>query len=203
MKSGLAALAAGSDREAIESFEQALYLDADGLVTDGLAMRAPGPRHQLILLYSRTGRDLAAVRLSEGDDPLQSSSLTRAVRGAINMSNEPFPVAYAFEPSIISAREKVGGLRTLAEMNEAAMAKSQDGVLAALVESAARLGQYDRAIAIERARAREARAEERAAIERRLAEIVAEDAARRAREEAALRVTADNTTGTIYAARVR
>jgi hypothetical protein len=203
VKSGLAALAAGRDREAIESFEQALYLDADGLVTDGLALRAPGPRQQLILLYSRTGRDLAAVRLSEGDDPSRPSSLARAVRSAINFPNDPPLVVYAFEPSIIAAREKAGGLRTLAEMNEAAMSRSQDGVLAALVESSARLGQYDRAIAIERSRAREARAEERAAIERRLAEIVAEDSGRRAREEAALRVTADNTTGTIYAARMR
>jgi predicted Zn-dependent protease len=153
MKSGLAALAGGRDSEAIESFEQALYLDADGLITDALAFRAQGPRQQLILLYSKTGRDLAAVRLSESDDPSRPSSLARAVRIAINFQNDPPPSGFAFEPSIIAAREKAGGLRSLAEMNEAAMTKSQDGLLAALVESAARLGQYDRAIAIERARA--------------------------------------------------
>ncbi len=204
MKSGLAALVAGREREATESFEQAIYLDADGLVTDQIAFRAPGPRAQLILLYSRAGRDLAAIRLSESDDPSRPSPVGIAVRNALNSNQSEQPRGnFVFEPSLIAAREKAGGLRTVAEMNEAAVSKAQDGVLAALVESAARLGQYDRAIALERMRAREAaRAEDRTAIERRLAEIIAEDAARKAREAAAFRVTVDNTTGSIYAGRL-
>ena len=94
-------------------------------------------------------------------------------------------------------------MKTLAEMNETSASSSQLGLLSALAESAARLGQYDRAIAMQRVRAMEAtKPEEKAPIEKRLAEIIAADRARQLRLLSLLRLTRSNTTGSIYAARM-
>jgi hypothetical protein len=75
--------------------------------------------------------------------------------------------------------------------------------LASLVESAAKLGQYDRAMAIERLRAAESvKPEEKTAIEKRLAEIVADEKARQARLVLLTRIDRSNAAESIYAARV-
>ena len=94
-------------------------------------------------------------------------------------------------------------LAKLAEMNEAAASGIRGELLASLVESSARLGQYDRAIAIERLRALEAtKADEKAAIEKRLAEIAAAERARQLRLASVTRIDKANAAGSIYAARV-
>ena len=75
--------------------------------------------------------------------------------------------------------------------------------MASLVESAAKLGQYDRAIAIERLRAAEAaKPEEKNAIEKRLAEIVAAEKTRQLRLALLTRIDRSNASESIYAARV-
>ncbi|MEK6302882.1 MAG: hypothetical protein AABO41_19400 [Acidobacteriota bacterium] len=209
MKLGLISLASNRDAEAVSSFERAIYLDADGAMTDAIAFRAPGPRAQLILLYSKTGRDLAAIRLAEGDGsssgdgrgqrPLIGAEVLNAlnVRGSNAASD-----SVAFEPSL-DARSKVTGLKTLAELNDAAASKSQSDLLGVLVESASKLGQYDRAIAIERLRTMEARrAEEKTVIEKRLAELMAADQARRQRLARLVRINSSNATESIFAGRV-
>ncbi|HTG16576.1 MAG TPA: hypothetical protein VK747_15110, partial [Blastocatellia bacterium] len=209
MKLGLIALASNREAEALSSFERAAYLDADGAMTDAIAFRAAGPRAQLIALYSKTGRDLAAIRLAEGDGSTsdvrgQRPLISGAVRNALaatgsNSASE----TVAFEPSLDAARSKITGLKTLAELNDAAALKMQNDLLGALVESASRLGQYDRAIAIERLRVLEAqRAEEKNAIEKRLAELMAAEQTRRQRLAQLVRINSSNATESIYAARV-
>ncbi len=75
--------------------------------------------------------------------------------------------------------------------------------MASLVESAAKLGQYDRAMAIERLRAAESvKPEEKTAIEKRLAEIVADEKARQARLALLTRIDRSNAAQSIYATRV-
>jgi hypothetical protein len=108
----------------------------------------------------------------------------------------------AFEPSFDVARSKISGLRTLGELNDTAASKVQRDLLAPLVESASRLGQYDRAIALERLRVQEAqRADEKTAIEKRLAEMIAAEQARRQRLAQLVRINRSNATESIYAAR--
>ncbi|HXG66499.1 MAG TPA: tetratricopeptide repeat protein, partial [Blastocatellia bacterium] len=202
MKLGLLALKAGRDAEAVTHFERALYLDADGAMTDAIAFRMPGPRVQLISLYSRVQRDLAAIRLAEGDGdrrPLISADLL----SGSGSEDSAASATVAFEPSLDSVQSKAAGLRTIAELNTSASAQAGSTVLAALAQSAARLGQYDRAIAIERLRASEAtQPEEKAAIEKRLAEIVAAQRAREQRLATLLRVDRANAAPSVYAARV-
>jgi tetratricopeptide (TPR) repeat protein len=210
MKLGAIALNAGRDADAVAAFERAMHLDADGAITDAIAFRAAGPRAQLIALYSKTGRDLAAVRLAEGDGPdqqsLQQSLISSAVRNALISGNSEAaqsPATYSFEPSFDVARAKSASLKTISEMNDAARSKIKTDLLASLVESASRLGQYDRAIALERLRASEAaRPEDKTAIERRLAEMLAAERARQQSLASLLRVDQTNATGSIYAARV-
>jgi tetratricopeptide (TPR) repeat protein len=205
MKLGAIALNAGRDADAIAGYERALYRDADGAITDAIAFRAPGPRAQLIALYSRTGRDLAAIRLAEGDSAGQQSLISTAVRNALTSGSSPDAEAatVSFEPSFDVARSKGASLMTIAEMNNAAESKIKIGLLSSLVESASKLGQYDRAIALERLRASEAtRPEEKTAIEKRLAEMIAAERARQQRLASLLRVDQSNTTQSIYAARV-
>jgi tetratricopeptide (TPR) repeat protein len=208
MKLGLIAVASGREADAVSSFERAIYFDADGAMTDAIAFRAAGPRAQLIALYSKTGRDLAAIRLAEGDGsasdvrgqrPLISTSVRNALgEGTSNAALE----SVAFEPSFDVARSKIAGLRTLGELNDTAASKVQRDLLAPLVESASRLGQYDRAIALERLRALEAqRADEKTAIEKRLAEMIAAEQARRQRLAQLVRINRSNATESIYATR--
>ena len=174
-------------------------------MTEAIAFRVPGPRGRLIEIYGRAGRDLAALRLAEGDGGAQRTLLSPAVRAALAAGGEHTEQAPAaiFEPSLELARPKGPGLRTLAEMNEAASSAQQQSILATLSESAARLGQYDRAIAIQRVRIIEAaKAEEKAGIEKRLGELIAADRARQLRIQSLLRVSRANTTGSIYAWRI-
>ena len=205
MKLALTAVAGGRDAEAITSFERALYLDADGTITDAIAFRAPGPRAQLVILYSKIGRDLAAIRLAEGEAQGSQSLISSAVRKALSSgtAQAETQAAVSFEPSLQIARSSAAGLKTLSEMNESATSGIRGVLLASLVESAAKLGQYDRAIAIERLRAAEAvKPEEKNAIERRLAEITAAEKARQLRLALLTRIDRSNAMESIYATRV-
>ncbi|HSQ20304.1 MAG TPA: hypothetical protein VLR92_08015, partial [Blastocatellia bacterium] len=204
MKLGLLALAARRDAEAVTSFERALYLDADGALTNAIAFRAAGPRAQLIILYGKGGRDLAALRLEEGEPEGPHSLISSAVRRALTSEaeTEKRESNFSFEPSLVT-RSKATGLKTIAELNESADSSVRAEVLASLVESAARLGQYDRAIAIENLRAAEAvKPDEKTAIEKRLAELVAAGKVRQLRLELLKRIDRSNATEAIYAATV-
>ena len=202
LKLGLLALAARRDAEAVTSFERALYLDADGSITNSIAFRSPGPRTQLIMLYGKSGRDLAAVRLAEGEpegpQSLISSSVRRALTSGEARADSRSEVS--FEPSLEITRSRSGGLTTIADLNSSAPAVVRGQLLASLVESAAKLGQYDRAIAVERLRAAEAvKPDEKAAIEKRLAEIVAANKARQARLVLLTRIDRSNAISSVYA----
>lgn len=206
MKLGTIALGAKREADAVTAFERATYLDADGTISDSIAFRAPGPRAQLIALYSRTGRDLAAIRLAEGDGTGQQSFISTAVRAALTSGSSEGSTdtaSISFEPSLAAARPKAAELKTIAELNDAAALKMKTDVIASLVEAASKLGQFDRAIALERLLASEAmRPEEKTQIERRLAEMLAAERARQQGLAALLRVDLSNTTPSIYAARV-
>src|SRR5262249_62210237 len=97
-------------------------------------------------------------------------------------------------------RVKGANLRTIGELKQAAASKAERDILAALVGAASRLGQYDKAIAIERLRVADAmRADEKAAIEKNLADMLAAEKARQIRAASLLRIDHSNTTGSIYA----
>jgi predicted signal transduction protein with EAL and GGDEF domain len=132
--------------------------------------------------------------------------LSSAVRKALTSGNEEAATQttdVSFQPSMDVARSRTPGLRTIGELNEAAMARLRVDLVATLVESAARLGQLDRAIALERLRAIEARkADEKTAIEKRIAELLAAEQARQARIAQLFYVDQQNTSGSIYTARV-
>jgi predicted Zn-dependent protease len=209
MKLGQLTLAMGRDAEAVASFERAIYLDADGIITDAIAFRTPGPRAQLIKLYGKIGRDLAAVRLADAEPQNAQSSLSAAITAAIRRAVSPgfaregAQATVLFEPSLEITRSRTTGLTTLAEMKDSTASSVRDELLASLVESAAKLGQYDRAMAIERLRAAEAtKAEEKAAIEKRLAEIAAAERARQLRLALMTRINRSNATESVYATRV-
>jgi len=205
MKLGLIALAGRNDSEAGTHFEQALHYDADGVITDSIAFRAAGPRAQLISLYGKSGRDLAAIRLAEGGVQGPQGLISAAVRRALT-SGVAQPMAEApvsFEPSLAVARSRTSGLKTLAEINQVAGDGIQDELAASLLESAARLGQYDRAMAIARLRAAEAaKPEEKTAIEKRLAEIEAAEKARQLKLAALVRINRSNAAESIYSRRL-
>jgi Tfp pilus assembly protein PilF len=204
MKLGLIARSAGRDAEAVNNFERALYLDADGAITGPIAFRAPGPRVQLILLYGRTGRDLAAIRLAEGETATQQSAISSVVLTALASGSERVeaPAQVSFEPSLETTRTRLDGLRTLAELNDLAGTGTERELLASLAQSASRLGQYDRAIAMERVLVAEAaRPEEKAAFEKALAEMVAARQARQTSAARLFRIDASNTSESIYAFR--
>jgi len=215
MKLGVIAIGANQPADAATNFERALYLDADGSITDAIAFRAAGPRAQLIALYGRTTRELAAVRLAEGDSSSSSdeagqrSLISTAVRNALRSGNHnegseaATAATVSFEPSLDTARTGGARLRTIAELNRAAATRISADLIAPLVEAATRLGQFDRAIALQRLLAMDAqKPEEKKAIEKRLAEMIAQDNARQARLASLLRIDQTNTTQSIYAARV-
>jgi tetratricopeptide (TPR) repeat protein len=202
MKLGLIARDAGRDQEAIAGFERAIYLDADGAITAPITFRSSGPRAQLILLYGRSGRDLAALRLAEGETATQQSTISAVIMRALSSGNEgvDVPRSVSFEPSLETARARQDGLRTIAELNDASVPGAQRELLATLAQSAARLGQYDRAIAMERVLVAEAtRPEEKAAFEKALAEIIAAQRARQARAAGLIRIDTSNASQSIYA----
>lgn len=202
MKLAQIALVAGREPEAVTSFERAVYLDADGAITEALAFRAPGPRVQLIKLYGKTGRDLAAIQLAEGDE--KRRPLMRGLLRDLSDGGQPgLRLTVSFEPSLEITRSKSAGLKTLAELSESATARTQSELLASLAESSARLGQFERAIAIERLLAFEAtRAEEKTVYEKKLAEFVAAERARQLRAASLMRIDNSNTTESIYGARL-
>jgi hypothetical protein len=206
LKLGVIALGAKRDAEAVAAFERAIYQDADGAISDSIAFRVPGPRAQLIALYSRTGRDLAAIRLAEGDRTSEQSLISSAVRNALTSGSsgtDAEAATISFEPSFAVARTSSASLKTIAELNDAAGLKIKTDVLASLVDAASKLGQYDRAIALERLLAYEAaRPEEKTQLEKRLAEMLAAERTRQQRIATLLRVDQSNTTPSIYAARV-
>jgi len=205
MKLGLLALAAGRSAEAVTSFERAMSLDADGTITGAIAFRAAGPRTQLITLYGKNGRDLAAIRLAEGEPEGAQSLISSTVRRALTSgtARAESRTTVSFEPSLEIARSRVGGLKTIADLNSSAVTNVRGEVLASLVESAAKLGQYDRAIAIEKLRVAEAlKPDEKTAIEKRLAEIVAAEKGRQARLALLTRIDRSNAISSVYAARV-
>ena len=227
MKLGLIALAEGREPEAVTSFERAMHLDSDGAITNAIAFRVSTPRALLIELYGKAGRDAAAIRLAEGEPEGPQSLISSAVRRALTsgVARVESRSTVSFEPSLEIGRSRSAGLRTIAELNGFAAANVRDLVLASLVESAARLGAYDRAIAVQRLRAAEALpsraiswkveektaiegrvaetvAAERTAIEKRLAEIVAAEKARQLRLALLTRIDRSNAIQSIYAARV-
>jgi Tfp pilus assembly protein PilF len=205
MKLGLIALAAGRSAEAVNSFERALLLDADGAITDAIAFRAAGPRANLITLYGKVGRDLAAIRLAEGEPQGPQSLISETVRRALasGAAQQVAQTSVSFEPSLEPSRSSATGLRTVGEMNDAAASVVRSELLASLVESAARLEQYDRAIAIERLRAAEAtKQDEKTAIEKRLAEMAAAQQAWQRRRAVLMLINRSNAAESVYAARV-
>jgi predicted Zn-dependent protease len=202
LKLGTISMASGRDQESVGFLEQALYLDTDGAVTDAISFKVPSARVQLTLLYSRLGRDLAAVRMAEDQEkPLVSKSVRDALASEAHGA-EP-QESIVFEPPLQLPRLKGADLKPLADLRLAAAAKTEGDILAALVGAATRLGQYDKAIAIERLRVAEAlRAEEKAAIEKTLADLMAANKARQIRTEALWRLDHSNTTSSIYAEQI-
>jgi predicted Zn-dependent protease len=192
------------DAEAAKNFERTIYLDPDETISSVIAYRTASPRGQLIALYSKLQRDQAAIRLTEGEPDIKSP-LSAAARKALSGASEGTDTVarVIFEPSLEITKSKIVGLRTIADLNLSAAADAQNELILALAESSARLGRLDRAIALERLRASEAkRPEEKTAIERRIESFLA---AKLAREKAAaevLRVTKANATESIYSARV-
>jgi len=205
MKLGSLALAGGREAEAVTNFERAIYLDADGVITDAIGFRTLGPRGQLIVLYGKSGRDLAAIRLAEGEQQGPRSLISAAVRKALSSgaANAQAQTNVSFEPSLETTRSGTVGMKTLAEMNESAASGLRGVLLASLVESAAKLGQFDRAMAVERLRAAEAvKPEEKQAIEKRLAEFVVAEKARQLRLAVLTRIDRSNAAESIYATRI-
>ena len=100
MKLGLLALASRRDDEAVSRFERAAYLDSDGTMTDAIAFRAAGPRAQLIRLYSKTGRDLTAIRLGPGDIPTSNSRGWRSLMRMALPDGLASSDGVAFEPPL-------------------------------------------------------------------------------------------------------
>ena len=209
LKAGALSMSAGDDAAALNAFEQTIYLDPDGAMTDAISFKVPNPRLQLIPLYARAGRELAAVQLAENQGPGQRSQpqkqiISAAVLQALTGSqgNNDQQVAVLFEPPLDATAITGPGPKTIEELRDAAVSATHDDLLAALVMATSRLGQYDKAIAVERLRAVEAkRADEKNAIEKTLSQMMADDRARRARTASLLRIDTSNTVHEIYASR--
>jgi predicted Zn-dependent protease len=204
LKIGLLDLAGRRTSDATESFERALQIDPDGRITDSLLFKGASPRAQLVALYSTSGRDAAAISLAEGDDSQRDSYISTVVRNALQ-TREQQPGAssnFVFEPSFEDRSDR-GGLKTIAELSQSAISAGNAELLAAVVESTARLNQYDRAIAVERARVGAAsRSDEKANLEKRLAELIAANRARTLRLASRVRFDRNSATPSIYAAAI-
>jgi tetratricopeptide (TPR) repeat protein len=188
VKLGRLSASAGQNREAIIQFERAVYLDPEGVMAHAVAFSAAPPASpvaRLAILYSGDGRDEAALRIAGREE-----APSRAI-------SHWSPV---FEPAMDRPVQR-SGIRTLAEMNVSALA-SREPLLAALVESALRLGQFEGARLIEGLRLPSAADDQKGTIKRRIAEILAAENARRARMASLLRVNHSVTTESIYSARV-
>jgi hypothetical protein len=204
VKLGLINRNAGRDAEAVKNFERAIYLDPDETLTAAIAFRLTSSRAQLITLYSKLQRDQAAVQLTIGEAD-SKSLLSAAARKALDTpgENASAEAASVFEPSLEITKSKITGLKTIAERNDSASANVQNDLIFALAESSARLGRLDRAIALERLRASEAkRAEDKTNIEKRIESFVAVKLAREKAALALMRINKANATESIYSARV-
>jgi cellulose synthase operon protein C len=204
VKLGLLNRNAGRDAEAVKNFERAIYLDPDETLTSAIAFRLTSSRAQLITLYSKLQRDQAAVQLTIGEAD-SKLLLSAAARKALDTPGEDEQTAgtVTFEPSLEITKAKITGLRTLAERNESAGAVVQNDLIFALAESSARLGRLDRAIALERLRASEAkRAEDKSTIEKRIEAFIAVKLAREKAASALLRINRNNASESIYSAKV-
>jgi hypothetical protein len=179
-------------------------MDADGLISEATAFKAAGPRAQLVLLYGRTGRDSAAFNLAEGDESQRTSLVSIVFRSALASRGEGAagPPRFEFEPPLQDLPSRTTGLKTIAELNSAAVTRARSELLASLTESAVRLDRYDRAITLARIRVAEAaKTEEKAALDKRLAEIIAAERARTVRLAALVRFDRSGATRSIYAPR--
>ena len=193
-------VAGGRAADAIPHLERAIYLDPDDSVSAAIAFTARGfpalPRAALALLYSRTGRDQAALRITGADGgPSGDPGLAR-------LSAQPpqTETAVVFEPPLPEPNY-AQSVKTLAELNQTAYSQSGE-VIAALVESAMRLGQYDRARQLTKVQLFGARtAAEKASVDKRLSDIAAAERARQIQMASLLRVSRSNATDSIYAAR--
>jgi hypothetical protein len=208
LKLGLLARSANRDAEAVRNFERAIYLDADGVLTDVIEFRASTVRAQLIIAYSKLQRDAAAIRLTEGEN--QKSVLSAAARQALTSTSDDSDEeeseavsGIVFEPSLEVASGKIQGMKTLAEINQSASAKVQNELIAALADSSARLGRIDRAVALERLRVAETvQPQEKSAIEKRIESFLAVLRARERATSALLRVNKSSATQSIYSAQL-
>lgn len=205
-KLGRLALAAGRSSDAVTHFERALYLDASGSISGSIAFDADenspsSARAILVLLYNRQARHEAALRLAGASEALLGDS-AETIRPLLAQSLVPQGLLQpVFEPPL-TARARSTGLRTLFDMNQAALER-KPGIVAALVESALRLGQFDRARQLQRASlALVATQEERATAEKRLAEISAAEKEREEHLAALLRINRSTVSESVYAARV-
>jgi tetratricopeptide (TPR) repeat protein len=195
-------VAGGRNADAISHFERVLDLDSDGDLSKALAFSSRGvpamPRAALALLYSRSSRDDAALRIAGGDGATPDPQLARLT--AALPQNERPPVFEPPPPEVTLPRPSAS-VKTVAELNQAAFAPGDD-VVAALVDSALRLGFYDRARQMTNTRLFDARTpEQRASAERRLADIAAAERARQLQSALLLRVNRSNATESIFAAR--
>ena len=165
----------------------------------------------MIELYAKLGRDLAAVRLAE-DQGSGQRSLKPVLAAVLNAFSgrqlKAEPAWLVFEPVLDTRRVRGSGPRTIdelrnAELRDAAASETQGSLLAAaLVEATGRLGQYDKAIAIERLRAVLAkRPDEKNVIEKTLSQMLAAERSRQARVALLLRVDTSNTIKALYASR--
>jgi hypothetical protein len=94
-------------------------------------------------------------------------------------------------------------VKTVWELNQSAANSGRRELLPVLVEATARLGQNDRAIAIERLRVADAtKPEDKAAIEKRIAELTASEKTRQLRQLLMTRVDRSNAVQSIYASRI-
>jgi hypothetical protein len=206
LKLGLLASSQGRDATAITHVERAANLDSDGMLTDSIAFRTPGIRTQLIILFSKAGRHTAAIRIAETETSGRRTPALDALRAALMSGSVRHEVSsvgrVVFEPRLEPRRPAEKSLRTLLEMSEVTATASQQLLLNALSLSTATLGQYDRAIALERLRASTAsKPEEKSIIEKRLAELTAAERERQLRLASLLRMTRSNATTSVYAAR--
>jgi Tfp pilus assembly protein PilF len=210
LKLGVLSLAVKDDHGALVAFEQTVYLDPEGTMTGAVSFRVPGPRLPLIELYTKLGRDLTAVQLAEDRGSGVSAAVLAALTTGRPQEEEPDnrsgsttqagPVL--FEPPLNTSRLRGPGPRTIDELQVAAASETHGDLLAALAEATSRLGQYDKAIAIERLRAVQAeRLDEKTAIEKVLSQMLAAEKARLVRAAVLLRIDGSNTIQSLYASR--
>jgi tetratricopeptide (TPR) repeat protein len=204
-KLGRIALASQRLGDTVGHFERAVYLDAAGSVSDSIAFSssgtAPSLRGTLVLLYTSVGRDEAALRLAGADtshvtDP--GDPIRPIVTGVFEGQSRG---QTAFEPSMTSLRRRDRGLGTVFELNQDATGRWM-GVATALIESAMRLNQFDRARQLQKAGLGFVKTEEeRATAQRRLGEITTKETDMKRRLASLLHLNLSRVSESIYIAR--